>query len=70
MLSYVRDKKALDIDKLPSREWVRKLYERDSQQSEQRIEAVLYAYTQKIDILNEIQKGRDPFKEQFAVRER
>lgn len=68
LLSYVRDRRALDVSKLPSVEWVRNLYEKDSMQSEQRIRSVTFAYEQKVDILNEIQKGRDPFKEQFAVR--
>ena len=65
LLTYVTDKKALDISKLPSPERVRHLYEMDTRQSEQRIRAVVNAYEQKIDMLNDIQMGRNPFKEYF-----
>ena len=67
LLSYVRDKNALDTSRLPSPGWVTDLYEKDSHQSARRIRAVQYAYEQKITILEEIQKGKDPFKSQYQV---
>ncbi|MBQ5756548.1 MAG: hypothetical protein IIV88_04750 [Erysipelotrichaceae bacterium] len=68
LLSYVEDKKAIDLNKLPSAEWVRELYRRDPLQSEKRINAVIKAYTWKIDLLGEIQKGRDPYKKDPALQ--
>ena len=67
LLSYVRDKNTLDVSRLPSPEWVRSLYEKDSQQSAQRIQAVVTAYEQKAEILSDLQCGKDPFRERFAV---
>ena len=67
LLSYVRDKNTLDVSRLPSPEWVRSLYEKDSQQSEQRIQAIVTAYEQKAEILSDLQCGKDPFREQFAA---
>ena len=66
LLTYVRNKKALDIDRLPLSDWVRKLYERDHRQSEKRVMAVLSAYEQKISILHMIQNGRDPFAKLYT----
>ena len=67
LLSYVRDKNTLDVSRLPSPEWVRSLYEKDSQQSTQRIQAIVTAYEQKAEILCDLQCGKDPFRERFAA---
>lgn len=65
-LSYVQDKSVLDITKLPSPEWVRGLYEKDPAQTESQINCIVFGYEKKIEMLRDIQLGRDPYKEFFA----
>ena len=65
LLSYVQDKSVLDVTKLPSPDWVKKLYEQDPEQSEDRINSIVWAYEKKIEMLREIQLGKDPYQSLF-----
>jgi len=59
LLSYVRDKRRVDINKLPSVERIRVLYQKDSQLEEEYIEHVCQYYEWKIDLLDKFQHGVD-----------
>ena len=67
MLSYVTDYNTLDLSKLPSPEWVRELYAKDSHQTEYSINALAKIYEMKIDMLDDLQHGKDPFRILYAA---
>ena len=67
LLRYAPDRDLLDITKLPSPEYVRGMYEKDENISEKRIDAVVRGYELKIDMLRDLQLGRDPYRYQSFV---
>lgn len=56
MLEFVTDKTILDISKLPSPEWIKKTYMKDSYQEEGRVDAICRAYEMKVGVLERMQK--------------
>ena len=65
MLAKVRDKKILDIGKLPSLEELKALYEQDTKASSYVTESICRCYEEKIDLLSEVQHGKDPYKDAY-----
>ncbi len=59
LLEYVRDRKLVDITKLPDVSWIKSIYSKDSQMSESRINQVCEAYERKIDLYRRFQLGED-----------
>lgn len=59
LLGLVKDRSLVDVDKLPSAEFIRELYELDSNISENRIEEIMRGYEMKIDLFSRWQKGED-----------
>lgn len=59
LLGLVKDRSLVDVDKLPSAEFIRELYELDSNISENRIEEIMRGYEMKIDLFSIWQKGED-----------
>lgn len=55
MLEFVTDRRRVDISKLPSPEWIKKMYMKDSYQDEGRVDAICRAYEMKVEILERIQ---------------
>ena len=56
LLGLVKDRSLVDVDKLPSAEFIRELYELDSNISENRIEEIMRGYEMKIDLFSRWQK--------------
>lgn len=61
LIRMVRDPSVIDINKLPPSSYIREMYAKDSQTSEGRVEALVRAYEQKIDMCDMIQQGKDPW---------
>ena len=56
LLEFVTDKTILDISKLPSPEWIKKTYMKDSYQEEGRVDTICRAYEMKVGVLERMQK--------------
>ena len=67
LVEHVSDPMVVDLDKLPPPSYVREMYEKDSQVTAKTVAAVVFAYEKKIDICNDIQKGKDPWGKKYAV---
>lgn len=65
MLAKVRDKGILDIGRLPSTKELRTLYERDTKASGYVTESICNCYEEKINLLSELQHGKNPYKEAY-----
>ena len=57
----------VDVTKLPTRNFIEKIYSMDSQMDEKRIYAICDAYERKIDLFRMYQLGEDLNKIKFAV---
>ena len=55
LLKLVRDKKIIDLTKVPSPEYIKKCYEKDSKVSEKHISDIIYWYEKKIDMVRNLQ---------------
>lgn len=62
LLKYVRDKSLVDINKLPSPEYIRNMYSKDSQISERRINDIVRGYEIKIDMFRDYQLGNNIYQ--------
>lgn len=67
MLKLVKDRSLVDVTKLPTRNFIEKIYSMDSQMDEKRIYAICDAYERKIDLFRMYQLGEDLNKIKFAV---
>ena len=67
LVEHVSDPMVVDLDKLPPPSYVREMYEKDSQVTAKTVAAVVFAYEKKIDICNDIQKGKDPWSKKYPV---
>ena len=61
LLDLVRDRSLLDRTKLPSADYIREIYSRDSQIPKETILHVAEWYERKLDMLRDFQLGLDPF---------
>ena len=61
LIRLVRDPSVIDISKLPSPEYIREMYRKDSQISEKSIDIIAKAYERKIDMCDQIQHGKNPW---------
>ena len=59
LLKYVQNKKLIDIGLLPSQEYIREMYHKDSLVSEDRISFVLEMYKRKIDMYERFASGEN-----------
>ncbi|MCD8324417.1 MAG: HipA domain-containing protein [Clostridiales bacterium] len=59
LLSYVTDRSLVDISKLPSPDYIRRMYQRDSQADPERTERIVKGYEQKISLFEAFQRGED-----------
>ncbi len=59
LLSYVTDRSLIDIGKLPSADYIRKMYQLDSQEEPERIERIVKGYEQKVALFEAFQNGED-----------
>lgn len=68
-LKVVQDKKALDINKLPSKEQIINVYNMDSKMAQypERINKIATAYERKIDLFDKWQHGQDLNHIRFSV---
>ncbi len=57
LLKYVQNRKLVDVQKLPSSEYIKEMYHKDSQVSEERIEFVVEMYKRKIDMYEKFAAG-------------
>ena len=57
LLKYVQNRKLVDVQKLPSSEYIKEMYHKDSQVSEERIEFVVEMYKRKIDMYDKFAAG-------------
>lgn len=69
LLSYVQDKNIVDINKLPSPEYIRHMYEKDSRINPERINQIVKCYEQKIDLFDKFQHGIDLSSYKFQVKQ-
>ena len=67
MIKAVRNPDVINLTKLPPVSFIREMYEKDSQVSENTIKTVCDAYEKKIDICRQIQLGKDPFRLVYAA---
>ena len=61
LLKYVQNPKVIDIDKLPKGEYIKQMYMKDSKISEKLVDKIVEFYERKIDMVAEMQQGKDPF---------
>ncbi|SHH11547.1 hypothetical protein SAMN02745229_00266 [Butyrivibrio fibrisolvens DSM 3071] len=59
LLKYVQNKKLIDVQLLPSPEYIKEMYLKDSQVSEERISFVLEMYKRKIDMYEKFAAGEN-----------
>ena len=59
LLKYVRNRKLIDVQQLPSVEHIKELYHKDSQVSEERISFVTEMYKRKIDMYEKYSTGEN-----------
>lgn len=59
LLSYVTNTNLVDINKLPTPEYIKDIYLKDSQIDEKRVELVVEGYKRKIDLFSCFQSGKD-----------
>ncbi|MCD8231584.1 MAG: hypothetical protein LUD14_07175 [Clostridiales bacterium] len=59
LLSYVTDRSLIDIAKLPSADYIRKMYQLDSQEDPERIERIVKGYEKKVALFEAFQNGED-----------
>ena len=67
MLKFVKDRRCLDVTKLPGRKWIEELYALDSKMDENRIKLIGEAYERKIDLFRRFQLGEDLNQIRLAV---
>ena len=56
LLRYVKNRKCVDIGKLPDPSWIKEMYMKDREQDEKRVDAICRAYEIKIDMLDKWQR--------------
>ncbi|MCR4933253.1 MAG: hypothetical protein K6A29_03580 [Lachnospiraceae bacterium] len=59
LLKYVQNRKLVDINKLPKVDYIKEMYLKDSQTSEERIKFVCEMYERKVDMLDKFASGAD-----------
>ena len=59
LLKYVENRKLIDIDKLPTIDTIKELYNKDTQVSQERIDFVCELYKRKIDMYEKFAAGAD-----------
>ncbi|MCD8149847.1 MAG: HipA domain-containing protein [Clostridiales bacterium] len=59
LLSYITDRSLVDINKLPSPEYIREMYQLDSQADPERIERIVKGYEWKIALFEAFQRGEN-----------
>ncbi len=59
LLKYVTDRSILDVNKLPSPEFIKEMYHRDEKISDKHIDKLAQWYRVKIDMLDAWQHGKD-----------
>lgn len=68
LLSYVTDKTAVDLTRLPGTEYLLSLYEKDINMSEYRRDALINVYKKKCGLLEQYQIGKNLKETAYAVR--
>ena len=61
-LKLVRDRSLLNTDRLPSSDYIRKMYHKDEKISDNHIETIISWYEKKIELLNDWQNGKVLYK--------
>ncbi|MCD8217384.1 MAG: HipA domain-containing protein [Clostridiales bacterium] len=59
LLSYVTDRSLVDISKLPSPDYIREMYQLDSQADPERTERIVKGYERKVALFEAFQHGED-----------
>jgi hypothetical protein len=59
LLKYVQNRKLIDVQLLPSTDYIREMYNKDSLVSENRITFVLEMYKRKIDMYERFASGEN-----------
>ncbi|MBQ3891677.1 MAG: hypothetical protein II740_10080, partial [Lachnospiraceae bacterium] len=59
LLKYVQNRNLVDINKLPKVDYIKEMYLKDSQTSEERIKFVCEMYERKVDMLDKFASGAD-----------
>lgn len=59
LLSYVKDRSLVDVSRLPGAEYIKEMYQMDSQVEEKRIDLICKGYEMKIDKFRDFQLGHD-----------
>lgn len=59
LLSYVKDRSLVDVSRLPGPEYIKEMYQMDSQMEEKRIDLICKGYEMKIDKFRDFQLGHD-----------
>lgn len=67
LLKLVKDRSLVDVTRLPSGTYIRKMYELDSQMEPRRIDLIVEAYERKIEAFRAFQSGEDLAKKKFFV---
>ena len=58
LLKYVKNRKCVDISKLPDPSWIKAMYMKDKEQDERRVNAICRAYEMKVDLLEKWQRNK------------
>ena len=58
LLQYVKNRKCVDIEKLPDPSWIKEMYMKDREQDEKRVDAICRAYGTKIEMLKKWQMAQ------------
>lgn len=66
LLKLVQNRNIIDIDKLPSLDYIKEMYSKDSQISSQRIDYICEVYKRKIDMYYEFANGQDLSRHRFG----
>ncbi|MCC8047216.1 MAG: hypothetical protein LIP12_17295 [Clostridiales bacterium] len=59
LLSYVTDRSLVDASKLPDPEYIRAMYEKDSQVDPRRTDQIVAGYVRKVELFQAFQKGEN-----------
>ena len=65
LLDLVRDKTVVDLAKLPSASYIKKMYGKDPKMHEKDINNIAHWYEKKVDLCREFQLGKNIFSKQY-----
>ena len=66
IIKYVKNPGVIDLTKLPSASFIKKIYEKDDKMSETYIDGIVTWYEKKIEMARELQLGKNPYSKKTA----